>query len=349
MQPSVCNVQFPIIHALSFSCWRHTQFMNPVASQVFFFFLSAEFLHQLSFAHTITVAANVRSAKTKSARRVSKYDSRGPKKHAHVFTTKKCSPVVWFRCPRFSNSKKWCPIQPCLHSGGSFTSFNAPQRSCLERGENTLESNCPALWRRLLSARQRTFSYSLGGKVCRILFSRMEHLSLKQFARSWFLACYGHGSDVAARKWMLSATELWNLTWAFPLAVGIFLHGGHSSADGERNSTAMATFSNGQTVLRRGKLLQMASALANHPAHRIPRVATLQWSAPRQILWWRAHSSNSLMEIPQWQIGKSAAANSLTENLQRQILCRKTHSCKETTVLKFSEGEAHGGKMQQPS
>ena len=114
MQQSVCNVQFPIIHALSFSCWRHTQFMNPVAS--LFFFLSAEFLHQLSFAHTITVAANVRSAKTKSARRVSKYDSRGPKKHAHVFTTKKCSPVVWFCCPPFLQQQKVVsyPAMPAL-------------------------------------------------------------------------------------------------------------------------------------------------------------------------------------------------------------------------------------------
>ena len=185
MQQSVCNVQFPIIHALSFSCWRHTQFMNPVASLLF---LSAEFLHQLSFAHTITVAANVRLAKTKSARRVRKYDSRGPK-HAHIFTTKKCSPVVWFLRPRFPNSKKWCPIQPCLHSGGSFMSFNAPQRSCLERGENALESNCPALWRWLLSARQRTFPYSFGGKVRRILFLRMGRLSVKWFPHSWFLAC----------------------------------------------------------------------------------------------------------------------------------------------------------------
>lgn len=103
-----------------------------------FFFLSAEFLHQLSFAHTITVAANGRSAKMKSARRVSKYDSRGPKKHAHVFTTTKNAALSFgFSAPCFPNSKKWCPIQPCLHSGGSFTSFNAPQRSCLEREERT--------------------------------------------------------------------------------------------------------------------------------------------------------------------------------------------------------------------
>ena len=80
--------------------------MNPVASQVFFFFLSTEFVHQLSFAHTITVAANVKMAKTKSARRVSKYDSRGPKKHARVFTKKNMQPCRLVSLPPFPQQQK---------------------------------------------------------------------------------------------------------------------------------------------------------------------------------------------------------------------------------------------------
>ena len=292
----------------------------------------------------------------------------GVQRSTHAYSHKKNAALSFgFSAPVSPTAKKGGPIQPCLHSDRSFTSLNTPHRSCLERGENALESNCPALWRRLVSARQRTFPCSLGGKVRRILLSRMGHLSVKRFPHSRFLARYEHGSDVAALKWMLSATELRNLTWAFPMAVSIFLHGGHSSADGERNSTAVATFSDGQTVLQQyphsGKLMQMASALANHPAHRIPRVATLWWDAPRQILWWRAHSgklserkptaANSLWESPQQQIlwekahsGKfsernTTAANSLRENPQRQTLWQKTRSGK------FSDRKPTAAKRPQ--